>query len=162
MKNYELVDKLVAINRVTKVTKGGRSFSFSALVVVGDDKAGVIGYGLGKADDVSMAIAKGVETAKKNLIEVSILKHTISHAKMGKFGASKVLLRPAAPGTGLIAGGAMRAVLECVGVKDILAKSLGSANPHNVVKATIDALKKVRTPAMVAKERGLKLDQLFQ
>lgn len=161
MKNYQLKDKLVAINRVTKVTKGGRTFSFSAIVVVGDEQAGVVGYGLGKADEVSVAIAKAVESAKKQLINVALIAGSIPHIQKGRYGGARILLKPAAPGTGLIAGGAMRAVLESVGIKDILSKSFGSANPHNVVKATLDALIKLRTPRMIAQERGIQISEVF-
>ncbi|GAA5221849.1 30S ribosomal protein S5 [Membranihabitans marinus] len=156
----ELNEKVVSLNRVAKVTKGGRTFSFSALVVVGDGK-GVVGYGLGKARDVSESIAKAVEDAKKNLIKFPLLNGTIPHTQKGKFGAGKVLIKPAADGTGVIAGGAMRAVLEIAGVHNVLSKSQGSSNPHNVVKATIDALVNLRDPYAIAKERGLTIDQLF-
>ena len=156
----ELKDRLVAVNRVTKVTKGGRALSFSAIVVVGNGN-GVVGYGLGKASEVAAAIEKGVEDAKKNLIKVSVLKGTIPHNQLAKYGGAEVFLKPAAPGTGVIAGGAMRAVLESVGVKDVLAKSLGSSNPHNVVKATVKALMQMRDPVVIAKQRGIKLDQVF-
>lgn len=157
----ELTDKLVALNRVVKVTKGGRTFTFAAIVVVGDGK-GVIGYGLGKAGEVSAAIAKGVEMAKKNLVKVSLLRSTIPHEQNAKFGGAEVLLRPAAPGTGLVAGGAMRAVLESVGVKDVLAKSKGSSNPHNLVKATVAALLKLRDARMVAENRNVSLEKVFR
>jgi small subunit ribosomal protein S5 len=156
----ELKDKLVAINRVTKVTKGGRHFSFSAIVVVGNEN-GVVGYGLGKANEVTDAISKGAEDAKKNLIKVPILKGTIPHEQSAKYGGARVFLKPAANGTGVIAGGAMRAVLESVGVKDVLAKSKGSSNPHNVVKATIEALAQMRDAATIAQQRGVKLDKVF-
>ncbi|PID93711.1 MAG: 30S ribosomal protein S5 [Bacteroidetes bacterium] len=156
----ELKDKLVSIQRVTKVTKGGRTFSFSAIVVVGNEN-GVVGYGLGKAKEVTSAIAKGVDDAKKNLIEVPVLHGTLPHAMEGKYSGARVLVKPAAPGTGVIAGGAMRAVLESVGVKDVLAKSKGSSNPHSVVKATFDALLKMRDPNSVAQLRGISLDQVF-
>ena len=156
----ELKDKLVAINRVTKVTKGGRTFSFSAIVVVGDEN-GIVGHGLGKAKEVTEAITKGIDDAKKNLIRVPILKGTVPHAQKGKFGGAQVLLKPATPGTGVIAGGAMRAVLESVGVHNVLAKSQGSSNPHNVVKATIDALSKMRDAVSVARQRGITLDKVF-
>ncbi len=156
----ELKDKLVAINRVTKVTKGGRHFSFSAIVVVGNEN-GVVGYGLGKANEVTDAISKGAEDAKKNLIKVPILKGTIPHEQSAKYGGARVFLKPAANGTGVIAGGAMRAVLESVGVKDVLAKSKGSSNPHNVVKATIEALAQLRDAATIAQQRGVKLDKVF-
>ena len=139
----ELKDKLVNLARVAKVTKGGRTFSFSALVVVGDGN-GMVGYGLGKAREVSESISKAVDDAKKNMVKVPVIKGTIPHEQKGKFGAGKVLLKPAADGTGVIAGGAMRAVLEMAGVHNVLGKSQGSSNPHNVVKATIDALSKMR------------------
>ncbi len=157
----DLKDKLVSLQRVAKVTKGGRTFSFSALVVLGDGK-GKVGHGLGKAKDVQMCIAKAVEDARKNLIEVPIIKGTIPHEQKGKYGAGKVLIKPAADGTGVIAGGAMRAVLESAGVQNVLAKSQGSSNPHNVVKATIDALSKLRSPREVARQRGITLEKLFE
>jgi small subunit ribosomal protein S5 len=156
----EFKDRLVAIQRVTKVTKGGRTFSFSAIVVVGNEN-GVVGYGLGKAKEVQAAITKGIEDAKKNLIKVPVLKSTIPHEQYGKYGGALVFLKPAAPGTGVIAGGAMRAVLESVGVKDVLAKSKGSSNPHSVVKATIDALVQMRDPYTIAQLRGISLDKVF-
>ncbi len=158
--DVELKDRLVAINRVTKVTKGGRTFTFAAIVVVGDGK-GVIGYGLGKAGEVTAAISKGVEAAKKNLIKVSLVKGTIPHEVEARYGGSKVFMRPAAPGTGLVAGGAMRAVLDSVGVKDVLAKSKGSSNPHNLVKATIEALTQVRDAYTIAGVRGISMDKVF-
>lgn len=158
--DIELKDKLVAVNRVTKVTKGGRTFSFSAIVVVGDEN-GIVGHGLGKAKEVTEAIAKGIDDAKKNLIKVPILKGTVPHIQKGKFGGARVMLRPAADGTGVIAGGAMRAVLESVGVHNVLAKSQGSSNPHNVVKATMDALAQMRDAVTVAKQRGVSLDKVF-
>jgi len=158
--DIELKDKLVAVNRVTKVTKGGRHFSFAAIVVVGNEK-GVVGYGLGKANEVTDAITKGIDDAKKNLVKVAVLKGTIPHPQSGKFGGSRVFLKPAAHGTGVIAGGAMRAVLESVGVTDVLAKSKGSSNPHNVVKATLDALVKLRDPITVARQRGISLEKVF-
>lgn len=157
----ELKDKLVNLSRVAKVTKGGRTFSFSALVVVGDGN-GVVGYGLGKARDVSESISKAVDDAKKNLIHVPILKGTIPHEQKGKYGAGKVLIKPAADGTGVIAGGSMRAVLEIAGVHNVLAKSQGSSNPHNVVKATVDALSKLRTGRQIAKERGISLTKVYE
>jgi len=156
----ELKDRLVTVNRVTKVTKGGRHFSFAAIVVVGNEN-GVVGHGLGKANEVADAISKGIEDAKKNLIKVPVLKGTIPHEQEGKFGGARVFLKPAAPGTGVIAGGAMRAVLESVGVKNILAKSKGSSNPHNVVKATLDALIKLRDPYHVTQQRGIPLEKVF-
>ncbi|MDR2130032.1 MAG: 30S ribosomal protein S5 [Odoribacteraceae bacterium] len=158
--DLELKDRLVAINRVTKVTKGGRTFTFSAIVVVGDEK-GVVGYGLGKANEVTAAIAKGIEAAKKNLIRVPVRKGTIPHAQLAKYGGATVFMRPASSGTGLVAGGAMRAVLESAGVKDVLAKCKGSSNPHNLVKATVAALKELRDARMVAMQRGISLDKVF-
>ena len=141
--DIEFKDRLVHVNRVTKVTKGGRTFSFSAIVVVGNEN-GIVGYGLGKAKEVSAAIAKGIDDAKKNLIKVPVLNGTIPHSQEGKYSGSLVFMKPAAPGTGVIAGGAMRAVLESVGVKNVLAKSKGSSNPHSVVKATFKALSQLR------------------
>lgn len=158
--DIELKDKLVAVQRVTKVTKGGRTFSFSAIVVVGNEQ-GVVGYGLGKAKEVTDAISKGIEDAKKNLIKVPINKGTVPHEQTGKYSGSRVFLKPAAHGTGVIAGGAMRAVLESAGITDVLAKSKGSSNPHNVVKATFDALIKMRDPFTVAQTRGLDLKKVF-
>lgn len=157
----ELKEKMVALNRVAKVTKGGRTFSFAAIVVVGDGN-GTVGQGLGKARDVSEAISKAVEDAKKNLVKVPIHHGTIPHDQKGKFGAGKVLIKPASDGTGVIAGGAMRAVLEIAGVHNVLAKSMGSSNPHNVVKATLDALSKLRSPATIAKHRRITMDKLFK
>jgi small subunit ribosomal protein S5 len=156
----ELKDKLVSLNRVAKVTKGGRTFSFAAIVVVGDGQ-GTVGQGLGKARDVSEAIAKAVDDAKKNLVKVPIHKGTIPHLQLGKYGAGKVLIKPASDGTGVIAGGAMRAVLESAGVHNVLAKSMGSSNPHNVVKATINALMKLRSPQTVAKQRRVSVETVF-
>lgn len=156
----ELKEKLVNLNRVAKVTKGGRTFSFAAIVVVGDGN-GTVGHGLGKARDVSESIAKAVDDAKKSLVKVPIHKGTIPHEQKGKYGAGKVLIKPAAEGTGVIAGGAMRAVLEIAGIHNVLAKSQGSSNPHNVVKATIDALRKLRSPLDVARHRGIELDKVF-
>ena len=156
----ELTDRLVAINRVTKVTKGGRTFTFSAIVVVGNGN-GVVGYGLGKAAEVTVAISKGVEDAKKNLVKIPVLNGTIPHMQEMRFGGSEVMIRPAAPGTGIIAGGAMRAVLESAGIKNVLAKSKGSSNPHNLVKATIGALCELRDARSVAQLRGISLTKVF-
>jgi len=156
----ELKEKLVQLNRVAKVTKGGRTFSFAAIVVVGDGK-GTVGHGLGKARDVSEAIAKAVDDAKKNLVRVPLYKGTIPHEVKGKFKAGSVLINPASDGTGVIAGGAMRAVLEIAGVHNVLAKSQGSSNPHNVVKATITALSLLRDPGVIAKQRNISLDKMF-
>ena len=158
--DVELKDRLVAINRVTKVTKGGRTFTFAAIVVVGDGK-GVIGWGLGKAGEVTAAIAKGVESAKKNLVKVPVLKGTVPHEVEFAFGGARVLLKPAAAGTGLKAGGAMRAVLESVGITDLIAKSKGSSNPHNLVKATIAALSEMRDAFTVAGDRGISMNKVF-
>lgn len=158
--DLEIKDKVVAINRVAKVTKGGRTFSFSAIVVVGDGN-GSVGHGLGKAREVIESITKGKEEAIKNMRKVPIINGTIPHRVYGKFGAGKVLIQPASKGTGLIVGGAMRAVLENAGITDCIAKSLGSSNPHNVIKATIDALDKLRDPYTVAKERGISVQKLF-
>jgi len=151
---------LVSVNRVTKVTKGGRNFTFSAIIVVGDEN-GIVGHGLGKAKEITEAITKGIEDAKKNLIKVPILKGTVPHTQKGKFGGAEVLLKPASEGTGVIAGGAMRSVLESVGVHNVLAKSQGSSNPHNVVKATMDALSQMRDAVAVAKQRGISVNQVF-
>jgi len=158
--DLELKDRLVAVNRVTKVTKGGRTFSFSAIVVVGNED-GIVGWGLGKAGEVTSAIAKGTEAAKKNLIKVPILNGTIPHEQVAKFGGAQVLLRPASQGTGVKAGGAMRAVLESVGITDVLAKSKGSSNPHNLVKATIEALGELRDAFTVAQNRGISMNKVF-
>ena len=158
--DIELKDRLVALERVTKVTKGGRTFSFSAIVVVGDEN-GVVGYGLGKASEVTAAIAKGVEDAKNNLVKVPVYKGTIPHEQEAKFGGAQVLIRPASSGTGVKAGGAMRAVLESVGITDVLAKSKGSSNPHNLVKATVAALLELRDARSVADQRGVNLDKVF-
>ena len=158
--DLELKDRLVSIQRVTKVTKGGRTFSFSAIVVVGNEE-GIVGHGLGKANEVTTAIAKGVEDAKKNLIKVPNHKGTIPHEQYGKYGGAKVFIKPASGGTGVKAGGAMRAVLESVGVKDVLAKSKGSSNPHNLVKATFNALLELRDANAVAQQRMVSLNKVF-
>ena len=157
----ELKDSLVGVQRVTKVTKGGRTFGFSAIVVVGDEN-GVVGHGLGKSKDVSSAIAKAVEDAKKNLVRIPIVKGTLPHQQKGKFGGARVNIIPAAPGTGVIAGGAVRTVLEAVGVHDVLSKSQGSSNPHNVVKATFDALLRIKNAYTIAKNRGITLEKLYK
>ena len=156
----ELVDRLVGVQRVTKVTKGGRAFGFSAIVVVGDGN-GVVGHGLGKSKDVASAIAKAIEDAKKNLVRIPILEATLPHEQKGKFGGAKVFLKPASHGTGVIAGGAVRHVLEAVGIHDVLSKSQGSSNPHNVVKAVFDALLQLRSAASIAKQRGVSLEKVF-
>ncbi|MEX1189992.1 MAG: 30S ribosomal protein S5 [Bacteroidia bacterium] len=156
----ELKDKLVGIQRVTKVTKGGRAFTFSAIVVVGNEN-GIVGHGLGKAKEVTDAITKGIDDAKKSLIKVPVINGTVPHEQLGKFGGALVFLKPAAHGTGVIAGGAMRAVLESVGITDVLAKSKGSSNPHNVVKATINALALMRDAATVAQQRGISMEKVF-
>ena len=155
--DIELKDRLVAINRVTKVTKGGRTFTFAAIVVVG-----IIGWGLGKAGEVTAAIAKGVEAAKKNLVKVPVLNGTVPHEQEAKFGGAEVFIKPASTGTGVVAGGAMRAVCESVGITDCLAKSKGSSNPHNLVKATILALAEMRDAKMIAQNRGVNLDKVFR
>jgi small subunit ribosomal protein S5 len=167
-KNVELVkpvgldlkDRLVGVQRVTKVTKGGRAFGFSAIVVVGDEQ-GVVGQGLGKSKEVSEAIAKAVEDAKKNLVRIPIQNGTLPHEQKGKFGGARVFIKPASEGTGVIAGGAVRAVLEAVGVHNVLSKSQGSSNPHNVVKATFDALLQLRSPQHIAQQRGISIDKVF-
>ncbi|MFO7940594.1 MAG: 30S ribosomal protein S5 [Bacteroidales bacterium] len=158
--DLELKDRLVSIQRVTKVTKGGRNFGFTAIVVVGNED-GIVGYGLGKAKEVTTAIAKGVEAAKKNLVKVPILHGTVPHEQVMRFGGAQIYLKPASNGTGVKAGGAMRAVLESVGITDVLAKSKGSSNPHNLVKATIDALLELRDARTVAEHRGVSLDKVF-
>jgi small subunit ribosomal protein S5 len=158
--DLELKDRLVSIQRVTKVTKGGRTFSFSAIVVVGNED-GIVGHGLGKANEVTTAIAKGVEDAKKNLIKVPVINGTIPHEQLAKYGGATIFIKPAADGTGVKAGGAMRAVLESVGIKDVLAKSKGSSNPHNLVKATFAALLELRDANTVAQHRGVSLDKVF-
>ena len=157
----DLKEKMVALNRVSKVTKGGRTFTFAAIVVVGDGK-GKVGHGMGKARDISEAIQKATDVARKSMIKVPLFKGTIPHEQLGKYGAGKVLLKPASEGTGVIAGGAMRAVLDIAGVHNVLAKSQGSSNPHNVIKATIDALQKLRSPQTIAKQRGISMEQLFE
>ena len=154
--DLELKDRLVAINRVTKVTKGGRHFRFAAIVVVGDEN-----YGLGKANEVTAAIAKGVEDAKKNLVKVPVINTTIPHEQVARFGGAEVFMKPAAPGTGVKAGGAMRAVFESAGVQNVLAKSKGSSNPHNLVKATIAALTEMRDAYTVAGLRGVPMSKVF-
>ena len=157
----ELKDRLVGVQRVTKVTKGGRAFGFSAIVVVGDEN-GVVGHGLGKSKEVATAIAKAIEDAKKNLVRIPLNKATLPHEQKGKYGGARVFIKPASQGTGVIAGGAVRAVLEAVGVHDVLSKSQGSSNPHNVVKATFDALLQLRDANTVAKERGVSLEKVFK
>ena len=157
----ELKDRLVGVQRVTKVTKGGRAFGFSAIVVVGDEN-GVVGHGLGKSKEVSEAIAKAVEDAKKNLVRIPLNGTTLPHEQTGKYGGARVFLQPATDGTGVIAGGAVRAVLESVGIHNVLSKSQGSSNPHNVVKATFDALLQLRSAKTVAAQRGISLEKLFK
>ncbi|MDR2449259.1 MAG: 30S ribosomal protein S5 [Prevotellaceae bacterium] len=159
--DLELKDRLVAIQRVTKVTKGGRHFSFAAIVVVGDEN-GVVGYGLGKAGEVTSAISKGIEDAKKNLVKIPLNKRTIPHEQTAKFGGAQVFMKPAAEGTGVKAGGAMRAVFESVGIHDVLAKSKGSSNPHNLVKATVNALLELRDAYTVAGVRGVPIQKVFK
>lgn len=156
----DLKDRLVSIQRVTKVTKGGRAFGFSAIVVVGNEE-GVVGHGLGKAKEVSIAIAKAVENAKKSLVKIPLSSSTIPHEQKGKHGGARVYIQPASQGTGVIAGGAVRAVLESVGIQDVLSKSQGSSNPHNVVKATFDALFQLRDAYKVAQERGVDLEKIY-
>ena len=158
--DIELKDRLVAVQRVVKVTKGGRAFRFSAIVVVGDENS-IVGVGLGKSKDVATAIQKGIESAKKNLVKLPIYNGTIPHEQVAKFKGASILIKPASNGTGVKAGGAMRAVLESAGVKDILAKSKGSSNPHNLVKATLLALLELRDPRTVAMQRGIKLEKVF-
>ncbi|SHG66944.1 SSU ribosomal protein S5P [Salegentibacter echinorum] len=157
----ELKDRLVGVQRVTKVTKGGRAFGFSAIVVVGDEN-GVVGQGLGRSKEVADAISKGVEDAKKNLVRIPLNKKTIPHEQKGKYSGARVILLPAAEGTGVIAGGPIRAVLESVGVHDVLSKSQGSSNPHNMVKATFDALLQLRSAETIAKQRGISLEKVFK
>jgi len=156
----DLRERVVHVNRVAKVVKGGRRFSFNAIVVVGDGK-GYVGVGFGKANEVTDAITKATEDAKKNLVRIPIVKGTIPHTLVGKFGAARVLLKPASPGTGIIAGGAVRAIMDSAGVKDVLAKLIGSSNPHNVVKATMRALTSMRDAYMVARRRGVSVQELF-
>jgi small subunit ribosomal protein S5 len=157
---YQLKDQVVAINRVTKVVKGGKNLSFAALVVVGDPAAGVVGFGSGKAKEVPQAIRKGIESAKKNLLKVNLNQTTIPHVSLGRFGSGMVLLKPAPEGTGVIAGGAVRAVMTSAGVQNVLTKSIGTTNPHNVVKATFEALRKLRDRAEVASMRGKTVEEL--
>lgn len=156
----ELKDRLVGVQRVTKVTKGGRTFGFSAIVVVGDEN-GVVGHGLGKSQEVSTAIAKGIEDAKKNLVRIPLVNSTVPHEQKGKYSGARVFLMPASEGTGVIAGGPVRAVVELAGIRNLLSKSQGSSNPHNVVKATFDALLNMRTAEQVARQRGISLDKVF-
>jgi small subunit ribosomal protein S5 len=158
--SFNLKDQVVAINRVTKVVKGGKNMSFAALVVVGDPGAGVVGYGSGKAREVPQAIRKGIEAAKKNLVRVNLTQTSIPHQVLGRYGSGQVLLKPAPEGTGVIAGGAVRAVMTSVGVQNVLTKSLGTANPHNVIKATFDALVQLRDRAEVAAMRGKSVQEI--
>src|SRR5438876_6530071 len=158
--NLNLKDQVVAINRVTKVVKGGKNMSFAALVVVGDPSAGIVGYGSGKAKEVPQAIRKGIESAKKNLIKVNLTQQSIPHTVMGRFGSGMVLLKPAPEGTGVIAGGAVRAVMTSAGVQNVLTKSIGTTNPHNVIKATFDALKRLKNREEVAALRGKSAEEL--
>ncbi len=158
--NFQLKDQVVAINRVTKVVKGGKNMSFAALVVVGDPSAGIVGYGSGKAKEVPQAIRKGIESAKKNLIKVNLTQTSIPHAVLGRFGSGIVLLKPAPEGTGVIAGGAVRAVMTSAGVQNVLTKSIGTANPHNVIKATFNALSRLRDRQEVATMRGKAMQEL--
>jgi small subunit ribosomal protein S5 len=158
--SYQLKDQVVAINRVTKVVKGGKNLSFAALVVVGDPSAGVVGYGSGKAKEVPQAIRKGIESAKKNLVKVNLTQTSIAHLVLGRYGSGKVLLKPAPEGTGVIAGGAVRAVMTSAGVQNVLTKSIGTTNPHNVIKATFDALKQLKSRESVALMRGKTAQEL--
>jgi small subunit ribosomal protein S5 len=157
---YQLKDQVVAINRVTKVVKGGKNLSFAALVVVGDPTAAVVGYGSGKAKEVPQAIRKGIEAAKKNLMKVNLTQTSIAHLVLGRYGSGKVLLKPAPEGTGVIAGGAVRAVMTSAGVQNVLTKSIGTTNPHNVIKATFDALKQLKNRESVASMRGKVAEEL--
>lgn len=157
----ELTDRLVGVQRVTKVTKGGRAFGFSAIVVVGDEK-GIVGFGLGKSKEVASAISKALEDAKKNLVKVPILNGSLPHEQSARYGGADIYIRPASHGTGLIAGGAVRAVLESAGVKDVLSKSKGSSNPHNVVKATVKALLNLRNAEQIAQQRGISISKVFK
>jgi small subunit ribosomal protein S5 len=158
--SFQLKDQVVAINRVTKVVKGGKNLSFAALVVVGDPSAGVVGYGSGKAKEVPQAIRKGIESAKKNLMKVNLTQTSIAHLVLGRYGSGKVLLKPAPEGTGVIAGGAVRAVMTSAGVQNVLTKSIGTTNPHNVIKATFDALKQLKSREGVATMRGKTAQEL--
>src|SRR5579871_4828241 len=158
--NFNLKDQVVSINRVTKVVKGGKNLSFAALVVVGDPSAAVVGYGSGKAKEVPQAIRKGIEAAKKNLIKVNLTHTTVPHLSLGRFGSGKVLLKPAPEGTGVIAGGAVRAVMTAAGVQNVLTKSIGTTNPHNVIKATFDALRNLKSREGVASLRGKTVQEL--
>ncbi|MGD0760642.1 MAG: 30S ribosomal protein S5 [Candidatus Sulfotelmatobacter sp.] len=158
--SFQLKDQVVAINRVTKVVKGGKNLSFAALVVVGDPSAAVVGYGSGKAKEVPQAIRKAIESAKKNLIKVNLTQTSIAHLVLGRYGSGKVLLKPAPEGTGVIAGGAVRAVMTSVGVQNVLTKSIGTTNPHNVIKATFDALKQLKSRESVALMRGKSAQEL--
>jgi small subunit ribosomal protein S5 len=158
--SFQLKDQVVAINRVTKVVKGGKNLSFAALVVVGDPSAGVVGYGSGKAKEVPQAIRKGIESAKKNLMKVNLTQTSIAHLVLGRYGSGKVLLKPAPEGTGVIAGGAVRAVMTSAGVQNVLTKSIGTTNPHNVIKATFDALKQLKSRESVAAMRGKTVQEL--
>src|SRR5215467_6054928 len=158
--SYQLKDQVVTINRVTKVVKGGKNMSFAALVVVGDPSAGVVGYGSGKAKEVPQAIRKGIESAKKNLVKVNLTQTSIPHTVVGRYGSGRVLLKPAPEGTGVIAGGAVRAIMTSVGIQNVLTKSIGTTNPHNVIKATFDALKKLKNRELVAGVRGKAAEEL--
>ena len=158
--SFQLKDQVVAINRVTKVVKGGKNLSFAALVVVGDPSAAVVGHGAGKAKEVPQAIRKGIESAKKNLIRINLTQTTVPHTVLGRYGSGMVLLKPAPEGTGVIAGGAVRAVMTSAGVQNVLTKSIGTTNPHNVIKATFDALKKLKNREEVAALRGKSVQEL--